>query len=1749
MGCRALCLVLLGFLAGSTYAQSCTLITSNVLRVDSVETFLVDGHGTAFDGDIRIQDFPKKKFLIAQGTISVNRDNEFLGTTKFLVPSTSMDKDPKKKQFVYVTVNAGPCNVEKVVLVSYQSGYMFIQTDKPIYTPGSQVLIRVYSMTPDLKPINKPVIIEILTPDNVIVMKDALQQYNIKGIIPYGYRLNDLARTLPPVGETGVHHYMVYIIGGRLSRRDSWLPMVEEDQDGGTGSGMLHIIRESQQDNAGSAEQPVTEQKKEKQQTDAFISLFSLSSKRFGVWTVAARFEEADTHNYTTNFEVKEYVLPSFEVKITVERRFYYIRDEEFKVELDANFLYGKPVDGMAYVIFSVTRDVEKKSLPDTLRRIPILDGKGLTALRREDIVKYFQQEMDMLQWKLSVSATVFTDSGSDMVETELTDIHMVTSPYKILFTKTSKYFKPGIPMDLMVFVINPDGSPAQRVPVVMKPGTVKGVTQTDGTVRLSINTFATINSLEITKAPAALDPDSQEALENKVTTADPGLLPSQQANASMTATAYQPVGGNYLHLDIGNVDVKIGGNVAIKFNIQNANPTILNNITQFNYIVLNKGRIMRTGSQKRSPGQSLVISLLQITPEFIPSFRILAYYVVSNRGKHEIVADSIWIDVEDTCMGTLTVSGEQEQDNKVHPPGVPMKLRVKADHMASVGLVAVDRGVYVLNDKYKISQTKVWNSVEKYDTGCTAGGGADAAGVFYDAGLALGNNFHGSTPQRSEPLCQVKFKRRRRDTAALIQTKNTKASNYEGLEKTCCEDGMRDLPMKVSCERRSRNIAEGEKCINAFLDCCRHMEKIREAEAAKDQYARSDEDDDYIADSDITTRTDFPESWLWRIETMNEKPDANGISSKSLSILLRDSITTWEVLAVSLSENKGICVSNPYNIQVMMSFFIDLRLPYAVVRNEQVEIRAILYNYGNSDIKVRVQWTYNEEFCSLSTAKSKYRQTVTVKAASSLAIPYIIIPLTLGEHKVEVKAAGQLDSDGVMKMLKVVPEGRRVVQTLLNVVLDPEARGRAGVQEEFIKTVDLKNIVPKAKVETFITVQGTAVSQLVERAIDGANLNHLIIAPHGCGEQIMIRMTPTVIATHYLDTTGQWEKIGVDRRTEAIQHMKNGLTTQLTFRKEDASYGAWIDRESSTWLTAYVVKVFALAQEFISIGKDVLCDSVKWLILKQKPNGLFVENHPIYHQDMAGGITEKAVELDSTLTAFVLIAMLESNTSCSGYVDNLQFGIDRAIKYLQQQYPNVRTPYTIAIASYALAKAGKLENIDKLMSACTDDSNWQEPGSNHLSLEASSYGLLTLVMMKEYDKAGPVVQWLTEQRFHGQVWGATQSTIMIFQSIAQYYIDVPIHKDLDMDVDYTFPGRTAGTKIRLHRKSALIGRTEQTENVGNFKVIATGKGKGALSVFSVYYALETETEKQCNNFSLSLKVQDEPLAKGPEGTISTVSLTICTKYLKSQDSGMSILQISMMTGFAADTNDLNKLKKGVDRYISNFEINKGAYDQSTVVLYIDKISHTEDMCLKFNLHQYFKMGLIQPASVTVYDYYSPENRCTKFYHVDENSKLLGKICLGEVCRCAEQNCFMQQRLEKVNANVRLTRACENVDYVYKMTLKEIQEKNNYFTYLMNITLVIKPGTDQVQVAQKRNFISHAKCHAALNLQVGRSYLVWGIAKDLWKLDVEYSYMLTKDTWIEMWPNGRECQQAEYETVCDELMNFSDELHLLGCVS
>lgn len=73
------------------------------------------------------------------------------------------------------------------------------------------------------------------------------------------------------------------------------------------------------------------------------------------------------------------------------------------------------------------------------------------------------------------------------------------------------------------------------------------------------------------------------------------------------------------------------------------------------------------------------------------------------------------------------------------------------------------------------------------------------------------------------------------------------------------------------------------------------------------------------------------------------------------------------------------------------------------------------------------MELVHNPAICSASTSKTRYQQILKLKPQSSWAVPFVIVPLQLGQHDVEVKAAvrGSFVADGVKKKLKVVVSRR----------------------------------------------------------------------------------------------------------------------------------------------------------------------------------------------------------------------------------------------------------------------------------------------------------------------------------------------------------------------------------------------------------------------------------------------------------------------------------------------------------------------------------------------------------------------------------------------------------------------------------------------------------------------------------------------------------------------------------------------------
>ncbi|XP_041838071.1 complement C3-like [Melanotaenia boesemani] len=1633
----------------ATGSQLEVMSAPSILRVGTPEKIFVEiqdyAGQDAKNVNILVKNHPTKDRLLTSTQVTLTRANNYQGFGGITIPAGGFSNDPKVKQYVYLQADFHGQMLEKVVLITFQSGYIFIQTDKTIYTPASKVHYRVFALQPSMEPVEKgsqvesdnSLKVEIETSKGIVIKSD---------IVSLEKGMHSESFTLPEV-----------------------------------------------------------------------VSM--------GNWKVVAKFQSNPHLAFYSEFEVKEYVLPSFEVKLSTppESPFFYVDSAELTITIQATYVFGKDVDGTAYAVFGCMTEGNKKAFPGSLQRVPIYKGTGEVTLKKEHITQTFPQINDLVGSSIYVTVNVLTDSGGEMGEAELRGIKIVTSPYTITFTKTPKYFKPGMSFDVMVEVLNPDGSPANSICVVVEPGSVKANTQSNGIARLTINSELNTDKLGITAK-----------------TDKPGLESNRQATATMDAYPYHSGSKSYLHISVDAAEVEIGQDIKMTLIINN--PEGQKDIT---YLILSRGQLVKH-VRYQNQGLNQIVQMLRITKEMLPSFRIVAYYH-TNSG--ELVSDSIWVDAKDSCMGSLDLSIVKPV--ATYEPRKSFKLKITGDPEATVGLVAVDKAVYVLNNKHRLTQKKIWDTVEQYDPGCSPGGGKDSMAVFYDAGLMLETGSNYRTAHRTELKCPSSSRKKRASTIMDVRTSLLRELN-KALQE-CCLDGMREVPVSYSCQRRSEYIVGDTECSKAFLRCCEEMAKQRDA--TKDQMlqlARSDKDDGYDEDAEITIRSKFPESWHWMDIQLNpcrsNDPNCKTTSFEQI-VPLQDSITTWQFTGISLSRTHGICVAKSLEVVVYKPFFIDLRHPYSVVRGEQVEIKAILHNYNTDPVTVRVDLKEVKGVCSSAYKKGWFQQEVMVAAESSRSVPFIIIPMTLGEITVVVKALikGSHYGDGIEKTIRVVPQGVKV-EIEKNVRLEPGKRG--GTQVETINSqINATDMAPDTPMNTLIAVTGREqMSSLIENVFSGKSMGTMIQEPHGCGEQNMINLTPTVIATIYLDKTNKWEDVGFEQRNTALKHMKTGYQSELAYRKDDGSFTVFMHTPSTTWLTSYVTKVFAMAYELIAIDKNVICSAVKFLILKtQQPDGIFKEVGEVYHKEMIGDIGGE--DSDASLTAFALIAMQESKTLCSETVGSLPNSIQKAVAFLEKQLPRLTNPYAVAMTSYALANENKLNKDILYKFAAPDRSHWPVPKGHIFTLEATAYALLALVKSQAFQDAKPVVRWLGQYQKMLGGYGSTQVTVMVYQAVAEYWKTVK-EPEYTLKVDMMVPGKSLMDKYSFTSENHYAARTSKFQGINkDVNLTASGNGEGMFQMVSLYYALPENVERECEKYDLKLQLVEGKATEGGK----TFKLRIDVLYKDyNRDAAMTILDIGLPTGYIFDKSDLETLSKGRDRIISKYETVEALSDRGSLIIYLDKVSHTRPDEISFRIHQIMNVGILQPAAVSVYDYYN-RKPCVRFYRPGRSSGELQTLCTKEKaeCLCAEEGCTFQKKHDVSNSD-RTKKACETqnskIDYVYKVQVENIQNGSTTDMYTLRILKVIKKGSkDEGPLNQLRAFLSYQQCREVLGLEKDKTYLIMGTSSDIHIINDQMRYMLGQNTWVEYWPVRGECQSPKYRPACLGMEDLIEQIEDYGC--
>lgn len=717
------------------------------------------------------------------------------------------------------------------------------------------------------------------------------------------------------------------------------------------------------------------------------------------------------------------------------------------------------------------------------------------------------------------------------------------------------------------------------------------------------------------------------------------------------------------------------------------------------------------------------------------------------------------------------------------------------------------------------------------------------------------------SRPAMTRFASQQLKSRMRRDTSRERRIVAIINKYREAKLRSCCKLGtFDDLPHQRNCTIRARIVQrhmsfldsdEGESCSAAYLDCCRAAseelnlanvvpitprlleepnESLIKSRKASEQMATPglhySEPLDILnvghldrIEAETLVRRDFRETWLFELA---ESDPRTGLAR--LDVSLPHSITGWSVTAMAVNPQKPMCfMQRPLKLTTFKEIFLQVTIPFKIVQGEQIDLVATVFNYGEEDLNVALYIYGVDGICSdAEPGERSLRRMIRLQRQSSQALIYPVIPLKVGRYPIKFLAISERSniSDILEHQLYVVPRGRPVSDEI-TFSLDPlnqQRRGKRAIQTgNLIDEIDSSQglqrtqiklsprreadyIVPQTQ-ECIVSAVGDRMGNTVQTTI--LDVENLIKLPHGCGEQVMIFLGPTLYTARYLSSIN---KLTGDIRWRAIRYIQSGYKRILNFRQESGAFSAFPGREPSIWLSAFVAKLLCQTERTIQIANELRVDqnvinsALKWLLEAQsQSSGDWLELNPVYHREMLGGVLK-----ENALTAFVTITLnecihhssevseFESSTSSSNSINanskpnKLIAAVHKAEEFLlltKYRALKERNLYVLALTAYALSFARPRE-----ATGCLNEL-WRFAERNHAKnhlywvgdypIETAGYALSALIELAPIiagktnssqvsQDAQGIANWLATRRSYTGAFESTQDTVVALEALSK---------------------------------------------------------------------------------------------------------------------------------------------------------------------------------------------------------------------------------------------------------------------------------------------------------------------------------------------------------------------------------------------
>jgi len=470
-----------------------------------------------------------------------------------------------------------------------------------------------------------------------------------------------------------------------------------------------------------------------------------------------------------------------------------------------------------------------------------------------------------------------------------------------------------------------------------------------------------------------------------------------------------------------------------------------------------------------------------------------------------------------------------------------------------------------------------------------------------------------------------------------------------------------------------------------------------------------------------------------------------NASGDGSVEFTVPDNLTTWQVLAIGISDDTGaartLVGSNKYSFLVTKDVLVRPVLPRFMTRGDQMKVSAIIQNSTDTDQNMKVTL----EAQGLQLLDGADRDTM-VAAQGSQKLDWLVNVQSVDQAKISFTAVanGGQRGDSIEQTLPVKESSMPEVVAMGKVIND--------LNKE-IEQVWLPSGLNVNEGSLQISVAATLAGTINQ------GLQYLVSFPYGCTEQLASAILPNVAAKRLINT-GKFQIEGVTAK-DIDTNVQTGLQELYKNQQADGGFGIWLNSRTSAYLTAYVADtMFEAERAGYQIDKNVYNQSLQYLknYLSQKPDPNEDEDYRL------------------NTRAYLLFVLVEAGQGDLGLVNNL-YGQKDKLRLIS------KANLLMALQDLSKDKASEKAVAEKIAALKKDLENAAKQTPRGVSYEEATlnYSLFdtntrtTAVVMKALNRIDPnnplipkILEGLLRERKDGH-FSTTQETAVSLLAILEY--------------------------------------------------------------------------------------------------------------------------------------------------------------------------------------------------------------------------------------------------------------------------------------------------------------------------------------------------------------------------------------------